>query len=153
MKQCNNQACHTSLQRHHDDLAPLHLFRIKSVMCAKCEVSRPSESAEGADFCFPDDHPKMTRPGFILYHLRHLSQIWGKGRARPPHHQSPVFGLNQAGPCGRPGHQGPTNTHGACFLFSRGQCQDSSGTNVQQMAPRARDYIFTHRIDYKMSLL
>lgn len=37
MKQCNNQACHTSLQRHHDDLAPLHLFRIKSVMCAKCE--------------------------------------------------------------------------------------------------------------------
>lgn len=150
MKQCNNQACHTSLQRHRDDLALLHLSRIKSLMCPKCEVSRPSESAGGADFCFPDDHPKMTRPGFGFYHLRHLSQSWGIGRAQPPRHQSPVFGPSQAGPCGRrPGHWGPTNRHGACVLFSRGQCQDSFGTNVQQMAPRAQGDIFTHRISCK----
>lgn len=134
IKRCNNQVCHASLQRHRDDLAPLHLSRIKSVMCPKWEVSRPLESTEWAD-SFPDELPKTTRPGFVLYrHIGHLVQI--TGRARPHHHQSPVIGPSQAGPRGRrPGHRGPTNRHGAWILFPRGQCQDSSGSNNPQMAP------------------
>lgn len=135
IKRCNNQVCHASLQRQRDDPAPLHLSRIKSVMCHKWEESRPLESTEWADF-FPDERPKMTRPGFVLYHLRHLIQIWVTWRDGPPHHQSPVIGPSQAGPRGpRPGHRGPTNRHGAWILLPRGQCQDSSGSNNPQMAP------------------
>lgn len=92
IKWCNNQVCHTSLQRHRDDLAPLHLSQIKSVMHPKCEVNRPSESTEQPDVSFPDENPKTTRPEFVLYHPSHLTLIWVIVRAQPPCHQSPVFG-------------------------------------------------------------
>lgn len=93
IKWFNNQVCHTSLQRHRDDLAPLCLSKIKSVMHPKCEVNRPSESTEKADVSFPDEHPKTTRPEFVLYHPGHLIPIWVIVRAQPSCHQSPVFGL------------------------------------------------------------
>lgn len=144
MKQCSNQACHTSLQRHRDDLALLNLSRIKSVICPKCEISRPSELAKGAAFCFPD-HPKMTRPGFVLYHLRHLSQIWGNGRAQPPVTKALSLGRARLDPVGEaPVIGGPPTDTEPAFC---GQCQDSSGTNVQQIAPRAQYDIFTQKMN------
>lgn len=80
------------LWRHRDDLAPLHLSQIKSVMHPECEVNRPSESTKQSDVSFPDMHPKTTRPELVLYHPSHLSPIWVIVRAQPPCHQSPVFG-------------------------------------------------------------
>lgn len=135
IKRCNNQVCHASLQRHRDDLAPLHLSRIKSVMCPKWEVSRPLESAEWTDF-FPDELPKKPRPGFVLYHPRHLIQIWVTWRARPPRHQSPVIGRARLDPVGEGPVIGvpPTDMEPG-FCSPCGQCQDSSGTNNPQIAP------------------